>query len=141
MVVDIEVRVDETGCGAWTQKQEYGWILKQLGRVPIITELGIYFVMWSERCSYKNSIAVLRTLPCEGEALLMSAGDENTGFADIGDGLAVAYKINSQNYPSAVEPYRGAATGADGIHRMSLHRQWILEGEIHLYWFAAVSRR
>ena len=98
-------------------KQEYGWILERLGRVPTITELGIYSVMWSEHCSYKNSIAVLKTLPREGEALLVGAGDENAGLVDIGDGLAVAFKIESHNHPSAVEPYQGAATGVGGIHR------------------------
>ena len=98
-------------------KQEYGWILERLGRIPTITELGIYSVMWSEHCSYKNSIAILKTLPREGEALLVGAGDENAGLVDIGDGLAVAFKIESHNHPSAVEPYQGAATGVGGIHR------------------------
>lgn len=98
-------------------QEEYGWILERLGRVPTITELGVYSVMWSEHCSYKNSIAVLKTLPREGEALLVGAGDENAGLVDIGDGLAVAFKIESHNHPSAVEPYQGAATGVGGIHR------------------------
>jgi phosphoribosylformylglycinamidine synthase subunit PurL len=97
--------------------QEYGWILEKLGRTPTFTELGIYSVMWSEHCSYKNSIAVLKTLPREGEALLVGAGEENAGLVDIGDGLAVAFKIESHNHPSAVEPYQGAATGVGGIHR------------------------
>lgn len=96
---------------------EYNWILERLGRTPTITELGIYSVMWSEHCSYKNSIAVLKTLPREGGALLVGAGDENAGLVDIGDGLAVAFKIESHNHPSAVEPYQGAATGVGGIHR------------------------
>lgn len=98
-------------------EQEYSWILDRLGRTPTITELGIYSVMWSEHCSYKNSIAVLKTLPREGEALLVGAGDENAGLVKIGDGLAVAFKIESHNHPSAVEPYQGAATGVGGIHR------------------------
>ena len=98
-------------------EQEYGWILERMGRTPTITELGIYSVMWSEHCSYKNSIAVLKTLPREGKALLVGAGDENAGLVDIGDGLAVAFKIESHNHPSAVEPYQGAATGVGGIHR------------------------
>ncbi|MCY4170045.1 MAG: phosphoribosylformylglycinamidine synthase subunit PurL [Bacteroidetes bacterium] len=98
-------------------EQEYQWILERLGRTPTITELGIYSVMWSEHCSYKNSIALLKTLPREGEALLVGAGDENAGLVDIGDGLAVAFKIESHNHPSAVEPYQGAATGIGGIHR------------------------
>lgn len=98
-------------------EEEYGWILERLGRAPTLTELGIYSVMWSEHCSYKNSIAVLKTLPREGEALLVEAGDENAGLVDIGDGLAIAFKIESHNHPSAVEPYQGAATGVGGIHR------------------------
>ena len=97
--------------------EEYGWIVERLGRTPTITELGIYSVMWSEHCSYKNSIAVLKTLPRDGEALLVGAGDENAGLVDIGDGLAAAFKIESHNHPSAVEPYQGAATGVGGIHR------------------------
>ncbi len=97
--------------------EEYGRITERLGRTPTYTELGIYSVMWSEHCSYKNSIAVLKTLPREGEALLVGAGDENAGLVDIGDGLAVAFKIESHNHPSAVEPYQGAATGVGGIHR------------------------
>jgi phosphoribosylformylglycinamidine synthase subunit PurL len=97
--------------------EEYGWILKLLGRTPTYTELGIYSVMWSEHCSYKNSIAMLKTLPRSGRKLLVSAGEENAGLVDIGDGLAVAFKIESHNHPSAVEPYQGAATGVGGIMR------------------------
>jgi phosphoribosylformylglycinamidine synthase subunit PurL len=98
-------------------EQEYRWVTDELGRTPTFTELGIYSVMWSEHCSYKNSIAVLKTLPREGEALLVGAGEENAGLVDIGDGLAVAFKIESHNHPSAVEPYQGAATGVGGIQR------------------------
>jgi phosphoribosylformylglycinamidine synthase len=98
-------------------EEEYNWILEKLGRTPTFVELGIYSVMWSEHCSYKNSIAVLKTLPREGEALLVGAGEENAGLVDIGDGLAVAFKIESHNHPSAVEPYQGAATGVGGIQR------------------------
>jgi len=98
-------------------EDEYNHILKLLGRTPTFTELGIYSVMWSEHCSYKNSIAVLKTLPREGEHLLAKAGEENAGLIDIGDGLAVAFKIESHNHPSAVEPYQGAATGVGGIMR------------------------
>ncbi|NTW51055.1 MAG: phosphoribosylformylglycinamidine synthase subunit PurL [Chlorobiaceae bacterium] len=97
--------------------EEYDKILSVLGRTPSITELGIYSVMWSEHCSYKNSIAVLKTLPRDGEFLLTQAGEENAGLVDIGDNLAVAFKIESHNHPSAVEPYQGAATGVGGIHR------------------------
>jgi phosphoribosylformylglycinamidine synthase II len=96
---------------------EYQKIIENLGRVPTFTELGVYSVMWSEHCSYKNSIAVLKTLPRSGGQLLVDAGEENAGLVDIGDGLACAFKIESHNHPSAVEPYQGAATGVGGIHR------------------------
>ncbi len=113
---DIEVTLaiaEEHGLNA----EEYAKIQSILGRVPSITELGIFSVMWSEHCSYKNSIAVLKTLPREGKAVLTGAGEENAGLVDIGDNLAVAFKIESHNHPSAVEPYQGAATGVGGIHR------------------------
>ncbi len=97
--------------------EEYHWMVDKLGRTPTFVELGIYSVMWSEHCSYKNSIALLKTLPREGDALLVEAGEENAGLVDIGDGLAVAFKIESHNHPSAVEPYQGAATGVGGIQR------------------------
>jgi phosphoribosylformylglycinamidine synthase len=87
------------------------------GRIPTYTELGIFSVMWSEHCSYKNSITQLKTLPRKGKNLLVEAGEENAGLVDIGDGLAVAFKIESHNHPSAVEPYQGAATGVGGILR------------------------
>ncbi len=98
-------------------EEEYKRILKILGRTPSFTELGIFSVMWSEHCSYKNSIALLKTLPREGGKLLVGAGEENAGLIDIGDGYAVAFKIESHNHPSAVEPYEGAATGVGGIMR------------------------
>ncbi|HZW40585.1 MAG TPA: phosphoribosylformylglycinamidine synthase subunit PurL [Ignavibacteriaceae bacterium] len=98
-------------------KEEYERILKILGRVPTFTELGVFSVMWSEHCSYKNSIALLKTLPRSGGKLLVGAGEENAGLIDIGDGLAVCFKIESHNHPSAVEPYQGAATGVGGIMR------------------------
>jgi len=98
-------------------EEEYGMILNVLGRVPTYTELGIFSVMWSEHCSYKNSIAILKTLPRTGPRLLVEAGQENAGLVDIGDGMAVAFKIESHNHPSAVEPYQGAATGVGGIMR------------------------
>ncbi|HEY5536292.1 MAG TPA: phosphoribosylformylglycinamidine synthase subunit PurL [Ignavibacteria bacterium] len=97
--------------------EEYSRILKILGRTPTYTELGIFSVMWSEHCSYKNSILQIKTLPRSGGKLLVSAGEENAGLVDIGDGLAVAFKIESHNHPSAVEPYQGAATGIGGILR------------------------
>ena len=98
-------------------EEEYGWIVEKLGRVPTFTELGVYSVMWSEHCSYKNSIVELKKLPREGDHLLVGAGEENAGLVDIGDGLGCAFKIESHNHPSAVEPYQGAATGVGGIHR------------------------
>ncbi len=98
-------------------EEEFGWICERLGRIPTFTELGIFSVMWSEHCSYKNSIALLKTLPRSGGRLLVGAGEENAGLVDIGDGLAVAFKIESHNHPSAVEPYQGAATGVGGILR------------------------
>jgi phosphoribosylformylglycinamidine synthase len=97
--------------------EEYKKIIEILGREPNYTELGIFSVMWSEHCSYKNSIALLKTLPREGKALLTKAGEENAGAVDIGEGLAIVFKIESHNHPSAVEPYQGAATGVGGILR------------------------
>jgi phosphoribosylformylglycinamidine synthase II len=96
---------------------EYERILEILERTPTFTELGIFSVMWSEHCSYKNSITVLKTLPKSGKRVLKGAGEENAGLIDVGDGLAVAFKIESHNHPSAVEPYQGAATGVGGILR------------------------
>ncbi len=98
-------------------ESEYRRIEEILGRKPTYTELGIFSVMWSEHCSYKSSIALLKTLPREGDSLLAKAGEENAGAVDIGDGLAVVFKIESHNHPSAVEPYQGAATGVGGILR------------------------
>ncbi len=98
-------------------EDEFGWIKEKLGRTPTFTEIGVYSVMWSEHCSYKNSIIELKKLPREGEHLLVEAGEENAGLVDIGDGLGCAFKIESHNHPSAVEPYQGAATGVGGIHR------------------------
>src|SRR4051812_12993016 len=98
-------------------ENEYQKINEVLGRAPNYTELGVYSVMWSEHCSYKNSIAQLKTLPRSGGRLLVEAGSENAGLVDVGDGYAVAFKIESHNHPSAVEPYQGAATGVGGILR------------------------
>lgn len=98
-------------------EEEFNRICEILGRRPNFTELGIFSVMWSEHCSYKNSILQLKTMPREGEHLLAAAGEENAGLIDIGDGLAVAFKMESHNHPSAVEPYQGAATGVGGILR------------------------
>jgi phosphoribosylformylglycinamidine synthase len=98
-------------------EEEYNNITQILGRIPSYTELGIFSVMWSEHCSYKNSIALIKTLPRSGGRLLVTAGEENAGLVDIGDGLAVCFKIESHNHPSAIEPYQGAATGVGGILR------------------------
>ncbi len=96
---------------------EFQKIQDILGRMPNFTELSIFSVMWSEHCSYKNSITWLKTLPRKGNRLLVEAGEENAGLVDIGDGLACAFKIESHNHPSALEPFQGAATGVGGIHR------------------------
>jgi len=98
-------------------KEEFEKIKEILGRTPNFTELSIFSVMWSEHCSYKNSIKYLKTLPRDSSRMLVAAGEENAGLIDIGDGLACAFKIESHNHPSAVEPYQGAATGVGGIHR------------------------
>jgi len=97
--------------------EEYNKIVEILGRTPNFTELSVYSVMWSEHASYKNSIKWLKTLPRTGKQLLVEPGTENAGLVDIGDGLACAFKIESHNHPSAVEPYQGAATGVGGINR------------------------
>jgi phosphoribosylformylglycinamidine synthase len=98
-------------------REEFEKIKEILGRTPNFTELGIFSVMWSEHCSYKNSISELKKLPRSGGKLLVGAGEENAGLVDIGDGLAVCFKIESHNHPSAIEPYQGAATGVGGILR------------------------
>ena len=96
---------------------EYDRIKGILGREPNYTELGIFSVMWSEHCSYKNSRPLLKTFPTKSPKILVGAGEENAGIIDIGDGLAIAFKIESHNHPSAVEPFQGAATGVGGIIR------------------------
>ncbi len=96
---------------------EFDRIKKILGRAPNITELGIFSVMWSEHCSYKNSRPELKKFPREAPFILVKAGEENAGIVDIGDGWAIAFKIESHNHPSAVEPFQGAATGIGGIIR------------------------
>jgi phosphoribosylformylglycinamidine synthase len=97
--------------------EEFERIKEILGRTPNFTELSIFSVMWSEHCSYKNSIVWLKTLPKDGPRMLAKAGEENAGLVDIGDGIACAFKIESHNHPSALEPYQGAATGVGGINR------------------------
>src|SRR3954466_13607736 len=96
---------------------EFERIKRILGREPNFTELGIFSVMWSEHCSYKNSRKELRKFPTTGPNILVKAGEENAGVVDIGDGWAIAFKIESHNHPSAIEPFQGAATGVGGIIR------------------------
>ena len=96
---------------------EYARIKEILGREPSYTELGIFSVMWSEHCSYKNTRPLLKTFPTKSPKILVGAGEENAGIIDIGDGVAIAFKIESHNHPSAVEPFQGAATGVGGIVR------------------------
>src|SRR5476651_980610 len=96
---------------------EYQRIKDILKREPNFTELGIFSVMWSEHCSYKNSRLELRKFPTTGPRVLVKAGEENAGVIDIGDGWGVAFKMESHNHPSAVEPFQGAATGVGGIIR------------------------
>ncbi|HAI76114.1 MAG TPA: phosphoribosylformylglycinamidine synthase subunit PurL [Microscillaceae bacterium] len=97
--------------------EEYQKIIELMGRVPNFTELSAFSVMWSEHCCYKNSIRWLKTLPKSSPKMLAEAGEENAGLVDIGGGLACAFKIESHNHPSAIEPYQGAATGVGGINR------------------------
>src|ERR1041384_385253 len=97
--------------------EEYLTLKSILGRDPVYTELGIFSVMWSEHCSYKNTRPLLKTFPTKSPKILVGAGEENAGIIDIGDGIAIAFKIESHNHPSAVEPFQGAATGVGGIVR------------------------
>ena len=97
--------------------EEFDKIKEILGRTPNFTEMSIFSVMWSEHCFYKNSIKWLKTLPKDGPHMLVKAGEENAGLVDVGDGIACAFKIESHNHPSALEPYQGAATGVGGINR------------------------
>ncbi|MDP1746258.1 MAG: phosphoribosylformylglycinamidine synthase subunit PurL, partial [Bacteroidota bacterium] len=107
----------ETAAKLGLLPDEYEKIKVILGRTPNFTELSIFSVMWSEHCSYKNSIVWLKKLPKKGPYILAEAGEENAGLVDIGDGLACCFKIESHNHPSALEPYQGAATGVGGINR------------------------
>jgi phosphoribosylformylglycinamidine synthase subunit PurL len=97
--------------------EEFERIKKILGREPNFTELGIFSVMWSEHCSYKNSKKELKKFPTTAPSILVKAGEENAGVVDIGDGWAIAFKMESHNHPSAIEPFQGAATGVGGIIR------------------------
>ncbi len=112
-----ELTTQQTAKDLGLLEEEYQKINDLLGRVPNFTELCIFSVMWSEHCSYKNSIVWLKKLPKSGARMLAEAGEENAGLVDIGDGLACSFKIESHNHPSALEPYQGAATGVGGINR------------------------
>ena len=112
-----QLTTTETASKLGLLPDEYEKIKVILGRTPNFTELSIFSVMWSEHCSYKNSIVWLKKLPKKGPFILAEAGEENAGLVDIGDGLACAFKIESHNHPSALEPYQGAATGVGGINR------------------------
>ncbi|MFP5041345.1 phosphoribosylformylglycinamidine synthase subunit PurL [Parasediminibacterium sp. JCM 36343] len=97
--------------------EEFEVIKERMGRTPNFTELCCFSAMWSEHCSYKNSIKWLKTLPRDGGKMLVAAGEENAGLMDIGNGFGVVFKIESHNHPSALEPFQGAATGVGGIQR------------------------
>src|ERR687890_1074640 len=98
-------------------EEEFESIKQKLRRTPNFNELCAFSGMWSEHCSYKNSIKWLKTLPRSGGRMLVAAGEENAGLMDIGNGFGVVFKIESHNHPSAIEPFQGAATGVGGIHR------------------------
>ena len=98
-------------------ESEYEMIIDKLGREPNSLELGLFGSLWSEHCGYKHSKPLLRTFSSDSPRLLVKAGEENAGVVDIGEGLAVVFKIESHNHPSAIEPYQGAATGVGGIVR------------------------
>src|SRR5471030_90523 len=95
---------------------EYARIVERLGRPPNLCELGVFSAMWSEHCSYKSSRSFLKKLPTKGARVLQGPG-ENAGVVDVGGGMAVAFKMESHNHPSYIEPYQGAATGVGGILR------------------------
>lgn len=97
--------------------EEFELIKQKLGRTPNFTELCAFSGMWSEHCSYKNSIKWLKTLPRDGGRMLVAAGEENAGLMNMGNGFGVVFKIESHNHPSAIEPFQGAATGVGGIQR------------------------
>lgn len=113
---EIEV-TKEVAISLGLTEGEWESILKIMGRVPTYTEIGMYSVLWSEHCSYKNSIKQIKILPRSGTNLLVEAGEENAGLVDVGGGYGIAFKIESHNHPSAIEPFQGAATGVGGILR------------------------
>jgi phosphoribosylformylglycinamidine synthase II len=117
IVEQTELTTVDTAKDLGLLPEEYDRIIEIMGRTPNFTELSIFSVMWSEHCSYKNSIKWLKTLPRDGARMLAKAGEENAGVVDLGDGIGCAFKIESHNHPSALEPYQGAATGVGGINR------------------------
>lgn len=114
---NLQLPTVETAKDLGLLPEEFDRIKEILGRSPNFTELSVFAVMWSEHCSYKNSITWLKTLPKDGPRMLAKAGEENAGMVDLGDGIACVFKIESHNHPSALEPYQGAATGVGGINR------------------------
>ncbi|MBU4140957.1 MAG: phosphoribosylformylglycinamidine synthase II, partial [Candidatus Omnitrophica bacterium] len=116
--MEAQVKVDvEMAKNLGLTEEEFSEIKKLLGRVPNFTELGVFSAMWSEHCSYKNSRKLFKLFPTKGRQVLVGAGEENSGIVDIGDGLGVAFKIESHNHPSAVEPFEASATGIGGCLR------------------------
>ncbi|MCG2660907.1 MAG: phosphoribosylformylglycinamidine synthase subunit PurL, partial [Kiritimatiellae bacterium] len=117
-MMKAEVKVDvELAKNLGLTEIEFNKIKKLLGRVPNFTELGVFSAMWSEHCSYKNSRKLFKLFPTKGKQVLVGAGEENSGVVDIGDGLGVAFKMESHNHPSAVEPFEASATGIGGCLR------------------------
>ncbi|MDD5670064.1 MAG: phosphoribosylformylglycinamidine synthase subunit PurL, partial [Candidatus Omnitrophica bacterium] len=118
MTTDAELKVDASVAEKLgLTREEYGMIQKLLSRDPNFTELGLFSAMWSEHCSYKNSKKLFKLFPTKGKRVLVGAGEENTGIVDIGDGMGIAFKIESHNHPSAVEPFEASATGIGGCLR------------------------
>ena len=114
---NLQLTTLETAKDLGLLPEEFERIKEILGRTPNFTELSVFSVMWSEHCSYKNSINWLKTLPKDGPRMLAKAGEENAGMVDLGGDIACVFKIESHNHPSALEPYQGAATGVGGINR------------------------
>jgi len=117
LIITIMEITAQTAAQLRITAEEFELIKAKLGRTPNFTELCAFSGMWSEHCSYKNSIKWLKTLPREGKKMLVKAGEENAGLMDIGDDYGVVFKIESHNHPSAIEPFQGAATGVGGINR------------------------
>ena len=118
LIMEEKIKVNaELAKNLGLTQEEFDEIKKLLGRIPNFTELGVFSAMWSEHCSYKNSRKLFKLFPTKGKQVLVGAGEENSGIVDIGDGLGVAFKIESHNHPSAVEPFEASATGIGGCLR------------------------